>query len=85
MSKKKISQIVGLTIGATAIAATGIGSSIALTSCTAPASETDTSISLTTEQVGMAFSAVKKNISNPLITIKLVHQNILNHQLLKVF
>ncbi len=34
MSKKKISQIVGLTIGATAIAATGIGSSIALTSCT---------------------------------------------------
>ncbi len=63
MSKKKISQIVGLTIGATAIASAGIGSSIALTSCTAPV-EVNSNIVLNLSQVQTAFSAVQQSLDN---------------------
>ncbi len=63
MSKKKISQIVGLTIGATAIASAGIGSSIALTSCTAPV-EVNSNIVLNLSQIQSAFSAVQQSLDN---------------------
>ncbi len=67
MSKKKISQIVGLTIGAAAIAATGIGSSIALTSCTSGASDNqtnDTPITLNSDALNTVFSTITSQIEN---------------------
>ncbi len=66
MSRKKISQIVGLTIGATAIAAGGIGSSIALTSCTDAISELQatTNLNLSAEDVEAAFGGVKSYLDS---------------------
>ncbi len=64
MSKKKISQIVGLTIGATAIAATGIGSSIALTSCTAPTNETSDNVAISGQQLNNVMTGLKEAVTN---------------------
>ncbi len=65
MSKKKISQIVGLTIGATAIAATGIGSSIALTSCTGEdiaAINLNSKMELSVDNLNSAFGALTPKV-----------------------
>ncbi len=62
MSKKKLSQIVGLTVGTLAIAGTGVASSIALTSCTAPVDLGP--VSLDANALSTVFSTISAKIKN---------------------
>ncbi len=66
MSKKKISQIVGLTIGTAAIASIGVASSVALSSCTSEFSSTQTApvqVKLSNNNMLDVFKSIKSSLS----------------------
>ena len=64
MSKKRLSQIIGLTIGASAIMTAGVASSLALTSCTSSNTYELSPVNLSDEDLTTLFGAINTQISN---------------------